>query len=92
MIGTNKENAYNDAKKCLDQLLANDQIPFYGYVEIMLQLDTMMAVSSAKWRDRGLYYECSNCKFGYAKLITESNHDLDKFNYCPYCGAKMEVN
>lgn len=32
---------YLNAKKCLDQLLANDQIPFYGYVEIMLQLDAM---------------------------------------------------
>lgn len=41
MIGTNKENAYNDAKKCLDRLLANNQIPFYGYVEIMLCLDEL---------------------------------------------------
>lgn len=41
MTGTNKEKAYNDAKKCLDQLLSNDQIPFYGYVEIMLCLDEL---------------------------------------------------
>lgn len=36
-----KNEAYDKAKKCLDQLLSNDQIPFYGYVEIMLQLDEM---------------------------------------------------
>lgn len=36
-----KDEAYDRAKKCLDQLLSNDQIPFYGYVEIMLQLDAM---------------------------------------------------
>ena len=41
MTGTNKENAYQDAKKCLDRLLANNQIPFYGYVEIMLCLDEL---------------------------------------------------
>ena len=32
---------YQNAKKCLDQLLANDQISYYGYVELMLQLDAM---------------------------------------------------
>lgn len=41
MTGSKVNEAYDKAKKCLDQLLSNDQIPFYGYVEIMLQLDAM---------------------------------------------------
>ena len=41
MTGSKANEAYDKAKKCLDQLLSNDQIPFYGYVEIMLQLDAM---------------------------------------------------
>ena len=41
MTGSKVNEAYDKAKKCLDQLLSNDQIPFYGYVEIMLQLDEM---------------------------------------------------
>lgn len=99
MTGSKVNEAYEKAKKCLDQLLSNDQIPFYGYVEIMLQLDTMMAVSNAKWRNKGVYYECSNCNAGYMMSIAEKlldsdkfNYDSDKFNYCPFCGAKMEVN
>ena len=88
MIGTNKENAYNDAKKCLDQLLANDQIPFYGYVEIMLQLDTMMADSYGKWisqtnLDGFTYWKCSKCG-------KKNYYDITDF--CCRCGAKMEVN
>lgn len=45
MTGSKVNEAYDRAKKCLDQLLSNDQIPFYGYVEIMLQLDAMREMS-----------------------------------------------
>lgn len=84
MIGTNKEKAYNDAKKCLDQLLANDQIPFYGYVEIMIQLDQLKNYHRmiGRWiNDRDVYFTCSICR----------NTCVCLYDYCPHCGAKMEV-
>ncbi|MCR5059717.1 MAG: hypothetical protein K6A80_01665 [Saccharofermentans sp.] len=80
---------YQNAKKCLDQLLANDQISYYGYVELMVQLDAMKRenqVPSGKWiYHKGLseHRECSNCKVWL-------DWSLVRNSYCPNCGAKME--
>jgi hypothetical protein len=34
----------------------------------------------------GSYFECSNCK----DCITDGFCRVDKFNYCPGCGAKIK--
>ena len=85
MTGSKVNEAYDRAKKCLDQLLSNDQITFYGYVEIMLQLDVMMADSIGIWipqtdYDGFTYWKCSNCN---------KKNEMQIFDFCPNCGADM---
>lgn len=94
MTGSKVNEAYDKAKKCLDQLLSNDQIPFYGYVEIMLQLDVMKREVYGEWlypdadcitgkqRIGKRWKVCSNCKKGY-----QNNLPWDAI-YCPNCGSK----
>lgn len=86
MTGSRMNEAYDKAKKCLDQLLSNDQIPFYGYVEIMLQLDAMKREERphGEWikyeQFNEIMYYCSNC------LVTKGQA-VNKF--CACCGADM---
>ena len=83
MTGSRMNEAYDKAKKCLDQLLSNDQIPFYGYVEIMLQLDVIKkAMNKGEWNEiqAGMFV----CPFCGA-----TPHKQYK-NFCPKCGARME--
>ena len=46
-------------------------------------------ILQGEWKNKGLYYECSNCHSGYLMSITEKALDSGRFNYCPFCGADM---
>lgn len=39
-----------------------------------------------RWRQFGVYFECSHCQFGYYERDIINDH----YNYCPCCGALME--
>ena len=91
---------YQNAKKCLDQLLANDQISYYGYVELMVQLDAMKReeqVPTGEWIAREdmdyldenkvvhNHFECNKCGFIHDFLDGHTS----QYNFCPNCGADM---
>ena len=64
-----------------------------------IQVDAIPAadvrpVVKANWKHRkdsawcgGGCTECSACGFGYSD---EYYHEVEEFNFCPHCGAKME--
>lgn len=43
-------------------------------------------IESKDWHGGGVTM-CSNCQCGYA---CGSYHEVEEFNYCPTCGARME--
>ena len=41
---------------------------------------------------KGMEYRCSNCFYGYViGYVHEFDIKENAYDYCPYCGAKMEV-
>lgn len=64
--------------------------------EIIDNAPTVEARSQGKWIERteritlDTYYECSNCKEPWTTI--EGTPWQNMMNYCPNCGAKMEVN
>lgn len=44
-------------------------------------------VKRGQWLSWNSYVECSECHEDWDEL----DNDYSRFNYCPNCGAKMEV-
>ena len=76
----------NEAKKCLELAEAEDVI--------MKMLNEQAEQKEGKWVEKtdymgDTYYDCSVC--GESWMTIEGTPRLNGMQYCPHCGAKMEL-
>lgn len=75
--------------------------PLYDYVEQVEAENTTFVLkcselidetaalkATTKWRDKGYFWECELCRYGYV-LIDAARPAEHEINFCPRCGAKI---
>ncbi len=87
---------YINRNALLEELCKNDpshmEDYYYNAIKDFPQADVMHEVHG-RWIEypRAHYFKCSNCKYTvpYRKAVLIGGKR--EYNYCPHCGARMDV-
>ena len=91
-----------DIDAVTEKLLHDSFCSWHDFNTVMHALDEAptidaVPVKHGRWIDKGLDLVCSACGIRYSdelpymsRLSTPGSWDMEGFEYCPHCGAKMD--